>query len=104
MHTNILSLKKRMIIELVLCVLGVAVLILRVAFIQIISPNKLKERAENQQMSSRGVTPKRGTIFDSTGSILAVSSSVELVTVNPVNIPKNLKEKVSKKLLYLKFN
>ena len=98
MHTNILSLKKRMIIELVLCVIGVAVLIFRVAYIQIISPDELKKKAENQQMSSRGITPKRGTIFDSTGSVLAVSSSVELVTVNPVNIPKNLKESVAKKL------
>lgn len=42
---------------------------------------------------------KRGTIYDATGkNILAISSTVNTITVNPTNISKNDKEKVSKAL------
>ena len=52
-----------------------------------------------QQTLDRKINPKRGTIFDSTGkNILAVSSTVETVTVNPGNILEKDKEKVAKKL------
>jgi stage V sporulation protein D (sporulation-specific penicillin-binding protein) len=54
--------------------------------------------AYEQQTLERAINPKRGTIYDSTGTILAQSSTVETVTVNPVNIPKDDKEKVAKKL------
>ena len=52
-----------------------------------------------QQTLDRSINPKRGTIYDSTGkNVLAVSSTVETVTVNPGNIAKEDKEKVAKKL------
>ena len=52
-----------------------------------------------QQTLDRSINPKRGTIYDVTGkNILAISSSVETVTVNPGNIKKEDKEKVAKKL------
>ena len=52
-----------------------------------------------QQTLDRSINPKRGTIYDTTGkNILAISSSVETVTVNPGNIKKEDKEKVAKKL------
>ena len=52
-----------------------------------------------QQTLDRSINPKRGTIYDATGkNILAISSSVETVTVNPGNIKKEDKEKVAKKL------
>ncbi len=54
--------------------------------------------AYEQQTLDRTINPKRGTIYDSTGKILAQSSTVETVTVNPVNIKKDMKEKVAKKL------
>ena len=45
------------------------------------------------------INPKRGTIYDTTGkTILAVSSTVETITVNPVNISKENKEKVARAL------
>lgn len=45
------------------------------------------------------VNPKRGTIYDATGkNILAISSTVETVTVNPVNIASKDKEKVAEAL------
>ena len=49
-----------------------------------------------QQTLDRNINPRRGTIYDSTGNtVLAVSSTVETITVNPVNIAKENKEKVA---------
>ena len=43
----------------------------------------------------RNINPKRGTIYDATGKYkLAVSSTVQTVTVNPDNITEENKEKV----------
>ena len=43
---------------------------------------------------SRTITAKRGTIYDSTGKyVLAVSSSVESVKINPTNIKLKIKKK-----------
>ena len=49
--------------------------------------------AESQQSSSRSIGSKRGTIYDCTGkNILAVSSTVYTVTVNPMKIDNSKKE------------
>ena len=49
-----------------------------------------------QQTMDRSINPKRGTIYDATGkTILAVSATVETVTINPTNISKENKEKVA---------
>lgn len=61
--------------------------------------NKLQHMAHLQQTLEREFNPKRGTIYDATGEkILAVSASVESITVNPVNISSENKEKVARKL------
>ena len=50
-------------------------------------------------MQKRAINAKRGTIFDSTGKyILAISSTAYTITINPTNIQKENKEKVSKAL------
>ena len=52
-----------------------------------------------QHTLDRKINPKRGTIYDSTGKrVLAVSGTVRCVTVNPVNIHEEDKEKLSKAL------
>lgn len=77
-------------------------LIIRVAWIQFVNGDKLKQMAYVQQTLDRKVNPKRGTIYDTTGKvILATSSSVETITVNPLNISSDNKEKVAKKLTEL---
>ena len=99
MQTNILSMRKRILLGLVLCMSIIVVLIFRMAYIQLISPDELQAKAIEQQSSGRSIQAKRGTIYDVTGkNILAISSSVETVTVNPVNISQENKEKVAKKL------
>ena len=74
-------------------------LIFRVGWIQFVNGEELQTLAYEQQTLDRKINPKRGTIYDSTGKyVLAVSSSVESVTVNPTNIPQENKEKVAQKL------
>ena len=67
-------------------------------FIQIIDGKRLSKLAFEQQTLDRNINPKRGTIYDRNGNALAQSSTVETVTVNPVNIPKESREKIAKKL------
>ncbi len=91
--------KKRMRIELVIAMMILCALTLRVFYIQIFQGEELQARAYVQQTLDRSINPRRGTIYDATGkTVLAVSSTVETVTVNPVNISKNNKEKVAKSL------
>ena len=93
-----ISTKKRMRTTLFIIFLIITILIGRLGYIQLIDGKKLSELAYEQQTLDRAINPKRGTIYDSTGQVLAQSSTVETVTVNPGNIDKNSKEKVAKKL------
>ncbi len=93
-----ISTKKRMRTILFVIFMIIIMLIVRLFFIQIIDGKRLSKMAYEQQTLGRSINPKRGTIFDSTGQVLAQSSTVETVTVNPVNIAKQDKEKFAKKL------
>ena len=91
--------KKRIRLALVCVMLIFSVLCIRVGYIQFVKGDWLKQMAYTQQTLDRKINPKRGTIYDATGKIvLATSSSVETVTVNPLNIGNDEKEKVAKKL------
>lgn len=71
-------------------------LIVRVGWIQFVQGSELQTKAYMQQTMDRKINPRRGTIYDSTGKVvLAVSSTVETITVNPTNIAKENKEKVA---------
>jgi len=72
-------------------------LIIRIGYIQIIQGSELQSMAYMQQTLNRKINPKRGTIYDTTGkNILAISASVETVSVTPSNIKKEDKEKVAR--------
>ena len=91
-----LSNKKKLRSTLFMSLLIILLLSIRIGYIQFIWGSELSNMAHSQQSQSRAITAKRGTIYDSTGKyILAVSSSVESVNVNPTNIPSELKEKVA---------
>ena len=65
----------------------------RIAWIQFIDGDRLKYMAYVQHTLDRKINPKRGTIYDATGTkVLAVSATVRTITVNPVNIAKENKE------------
>ena len=68
----------------------------KIAYIQFVQGEEISNMAYMQQTLGRNINPRRGTIYDATGkNILAVSSTVETVTVNPVNIAEEDKEKVA---------
>ena len=94
-----ISSKKKMRNTLFIAFLVIICLLVRLGFIQFIQESELSSLAYQQQTLDRKINPKRGTIFDATGEkVLAVSSTVETVSVNPGNINKEDKEKVAKKL------
>ena len=89
--------KKRILLILVTVIFIVVILCIRVAIIQFIEGDKWKAKSENQQYVSRKITANRGTIYDRSGKIvLAESSTVRSVTINPLNIESENKEKVAK--------
>ena len=90
--------KKKMRNMLFIVFLIIVILIGRLGYIQLIQGKELSELAYEQQTLDRAINPKRGTIYDATGTVLAQSSTVETVTVNPGNISAENKEKVAKKL------
>ena len=94
-----LSSKKKMRNTLFIAFLIIICLVVRLGFIQFVQGSELSSLAYQQQTLDRKINSKRGTILDSTGEkVLAVSSTVETVSVNPGNINKEDKEKVAKKL------
>ena len=94
-----ISRRKRFKVAIVAVCLIFTVFIGRIAWIQFVMGDELKRMAYEQQSLERAVNPRRGTIYDATGkTILAVSSTVNTVTVNPTNISKENKEKVAEAL------
>ena len=91
--------KKMMLWIIIVSAFLLVLLIVRLAIIQFVDGNKLKQMAYEQQTLNRKITSKRGTIYDTTGkNVLAQSSTVETVTVNSINIPEDKKESVSRAL------
>lgn len=94
-----ISNKKKMRNALFVVLIILIVLIGRIGYIQFIQGTVLRKMAAEQQSLSRSISAKRGTIYDSSKKyILAMSASVESVTVNPTQISKQDKEKVAQVL------
>ena len=86
------------------------ILIGRLGWIQIVQGADLRESMYRQLTASKIISPKRGTIYDSTGKALAISAQVDTVSIDPTAIvvekedsdeideekTKALKEKVAK--------
>ena len=86
---------------LIFCILSAILLLAltgRTAWIVFVKGASYKEAAYNQQTSSKVISPKRGTIYDSTGKALAISASVDTVSINPNLIDNKNKEKIAKAL------
>jgi len=92
--------QKRVLWILILFILIFLVLIIRIGMIQFVEGSvlghNLKEEAYKSQTLSQIITPKRGIIYDATGNkILAMSASVETITISPTRIENEDKEKVA---------
>ncbi len=82
---------------MLLTIILLILLLFRIGYLQFIEGSELQKKAYLQQTSDRSVNPKRGTIYDATGEkVLAISSTVQTITVNPTIIQE--KEKVAQKL------
>lgn len=103
------TISHRLRIMLLVFFLIFVMLIIRLGWLQIVQGTDLKESMHNQLTTSRLISPKRGTIYDSTGKALARSAQVDTVSINPSRIvvkdedediarikTKELKEKVAK--------
>lgn len=98
-RTGNLTRKKRMRNAIIAVFLVFSLMAVRIGWIQFVDGDKLKYMAYVQHTLDRKINPKRGTIYDATGSkVLAVSSTVRTITVNPVNIKKEDKERVARTL------
>ncbi len=93
-----ISAKKRIRNNFLILTIILMLLMIRIGWIQFVQGAELQELAYKQQTLDRAINPSRGTIYDRNGVELAVSATVETVTVNPMNIEDENKEKVAKAL------
>ncbi len=102
------NISKKLRIAMLIIFILLFLLLLRIAFLQFVKGADLKKQMYDQLITSRTISPKRGTIYDSTGKPLAVSAQVDTVSISPNSIivekdgkineeeTKLLKEKVAK--------
>lgn len=55
----------------------------RVSYIQFVKGEEYSSAAHNQQVKNKIISPKRGTIYDTNGEVLAHSISVDTISLNP---------------------
>ena len=67
-------------------------LIIRLFFLQVVQGETLTNMAVNQQTSSETISSKRGNIYDSTGAALAISETVDTISINPKKLIKKKTE------------
>jgi stage V sporulation protein D (sporulation-specific penicillin-binding protein) len=87
-----LILKKRLFYTLLIFASIVLLLTVRVGWIQIVEGADLQKKAYIQHNQGHELSPKRGSILDRNGVELAVSASVEKITVNPQDIKRSKKD------------
>ncbi len=107
---RIATLSQRLKVLLLAFFVVLMLLIIRLGWIQLVQGSELKESMHNQLAADRIISPKRGTIYDTTGKeVLAMSAQVDTVSINASEIivknkdkevaeikTKALKEKVAK--------
>ena len=71
-------------------------LIIRLFYLQLIDGTHLSELATKQQTTSEVISSKRGNIYDSTGASLAISETVDTITINPAKIKAKTPEATAK--------
>ncbi|MBQ4159711.1 MAG: PASTA domain-containing protein [Clostridia bacterium] len=80
--------KNRILICTLIAALLMSALGVRIAWLQTVDSEWLAKEATLQQTRDKTITSRRGTIYDRNGKELAVSASVELVSVSPAQIKK----------------
>lgn len=83
---------KRLFFLLVFIFIILFILLIKIGYLQFIKGPYLKELATKQQTTSRVISAKRGAIYDSTGTALAISADVDTITINPSKFKKKTDE------------
>lgn len=88
---KIASFSKRLRGMMLFIVILLFLLLIRIAFLQFVQGNELKEKMYDQLITSDLISPKRGTIYDSTGKALAISADVDTVRIvaNSIVVKEN---------------
>lgn len=101
---NLICIKKIK-IGRILLFLALFLLICRLFYLQLVDGDHLHDLALKNQITTEIISSKRGNIYDSTGSSLAISETVDTITLNPKKIQgktdeetKKLKETIAKGL------
>lgn len=98
------NISKKSRILIVFIVLIFLSLTIRLGYIQFVKGAEYKEAAYNIQTLNKIISPKRGTIYDSTGTkALAISADVDTVTINPKSLKMKDKTEFDYELLANKF-
>lgn len=96
---SLIKMKKRCVFVMFVLIFLIIGLSGRFFYLQLIEYKGLAQKSEEQSLASRSINCKRGVIYDSTEkNILAQSSTVYTVTISPVNIKKEEKERISNAL------
>ena len=77
---------RTLLLAAVLGIAAFAALFCRLYYLQIIRHEELQEKAVAQQTRSSTITASRGTIYDASGEILAISASAETIFISPHEI------------------
>lgn len=88
-------LSKRNVLLLLTIIILFLLLTIRLSWIQFVKGSEYKEAAYILQTSTQTITPKRGTIYDSTGKVLAASAEVDTVSINPESVKYDNGSRVS---------
>lgn len=83
--------KKRLLLMLLAFTAMITLLLLRIAWIQILHGEWYQEKAYDQQTQDRIISPRRGIIYDRNEKEMAVSASVDTISASP-QVIKKLKE------------
>ncbi len=96
---KVLSLNERLGRILIVFFLVLILLVFRIGWLQIVQGADLKEDMYRQLTTSKTISPKRGTIYDSTGKALAISAQVDTVSVDPTQLVVKNEDEEAAKLL-----
>lgn len=87
---------KRIVTAFVVLICIFLALTLRVGYLMLVKGGEYKKMAIEQQTRDRLITPKRGTIYDRNGKPLAVSATVETVSISPITVRSEGEEEAEK--------
>ena len=84
--------------------IGFLAVIIKLSYIIFIKGNDYKKAAYAQQTKSQIISSNRGTIYDANGEVLAISVSVDTISINPSKVKYGSGKKVEPEVLAGEFS